>query len=89
MNIRPRLPCDPVLFTSLEQDEAVIRIGHDVFALSLNKNACMLIFPDIERFIRVPILEQVKEFLVVDLQERAVHCVAHATLLLDLRHTHE
>lgn len=69
MNIGPRLPRDPILFTSLEEDEAVIRIGHNVFTLSLDKNTSMLIFPDIECFVRVPILEQVKEFLVVNLQE--------------------
>jgi hypothetical protein len=69
MNIRPRLPSDPVLFTSLEEDEAVIGIGHDIFTLSLDKNSRMLIFSDVECFIGLPILKKIKKFLIVNLQE--------------------
>ena len=45
----------------------------DVFRLSFNKNACVFILPDYQRFLLRFVVQQVKQFFVVYLQKRAVN----------------
>lgn len=51
-------------------------VGYYVLALALHEDACVFVFPNIQCFILLSILEKVEELLVVDLEERAIDCVA-------------
>jgi hypothetical protein len=89
MDIAPRLPCDSIGFTSLQQMEAVLRVIDHVFRLALYEYAGVFVFSDVERLAVVSVLKQIVKFLIIDLQEGAVHCirlvrVCHLDLLQSL-----
>ena len=84
MNIGASLPRASIGLATLQQNKAVVGICDHVLTLPLHKNASVLIFPDIQRPIGVPVLEQIKELLVVNLQEGAVDRVTYIALILNL-----
>lgn len=89
VDIWPRLPRHPIGLSSLQKNEAIVDIGHDVFTLSFNEDSCILILTNIKCLIRIPILKKVKQFLIVNLQEWAVDCVADVGLCLYRLKTHK
>ena len=67
MNVGARLSRDTTSFTTLQQSETVCCVRHGVLALSLNENSRVLILANIQWLLTVAILEQIKQFLVIDL----------------------
>ena len=69
VDVGPSLPCNPVLLSSLQKGEAVLHICHCILTLTLNEDACMFVFPDVQRFVLFPVLEEVIQLVIIDLQE--------------------
>ena len=67
MNVGARLSRDTTGLTTLQQSETVCCICHRVLALSFDENSRVLILANIQWLLAVAILEQVKQFLVIDL----------------------
>ena len=75
MNVRAGLSCDSTGFAALEQRKAIGHVRDSILALPFNENPRMFILTNIERSFSVPVLQQIIQLLIVDLQERAIHCV--------------
>lgn len=84
MYVAPGLPCDSVLLAASEQYEAVLRVSDDVFGLTLDEDASVLVLTNVQCLRALPVLEQVEQFLVVNLQERAVSGILYTAGSLDL-----
>ena len=73
VDVRPCLPRDAILLTSLEESEAILSVRYDVLALTFDKDASILVLTDHQGPLLLPILKQIEQLLVVDLQEGAVN----------------
>ena len=89
MNVCSRLPCDSVSLSSFQKNETIIDIGDNILALAFHKDTCIFIFPDIEGFVWVSILKQIKQLFIINLQERAVDSVADICFGLNWLQAHE
>lgn len=69
---------DAVPFAPGQEHQAVSLALDYVLGETLHVDALDLVLPDLERVLRVGILEEVIQFLIVDLEERAVGCYFQA-----------
>ena len=85
VHIRPRLPRDPTLLPTFKQRKAIISSPYSILTHPLDENTGMLILPDNQRPSIISIHEQVKQLLIVYLEEGAVHSeIVWFVLLLKL-----
>ena len=73
MNIGFGLSCYSVLFTSFKQNETVLSISDDILAQALNEDTWKFVLSYDKWSWRLSILEEIKEFLIVDLEEGAIN----------------
>ena len=59
MDVGPSLARDAARLAALKEREAVLGVGDDVFALSLDEDASVLILADYQWTTLVPVLKQV------------------------------
>ena len=83
MNIGSSLSSYTRLFSPFQESVTVASVGDNVLTLAFNKDSSVLILSYDKWFIASSVLQQVKELLVVDLQERAVNCVIPFGVCLD------
>jgi hypothetical protein len=73
VHVRMGLASDARLLAPLQKFEAVLHVGHYVLGLAFDEDAVVLVLADHERLVRLAILQQVKQLLVVNLQERTIY----------------
>ena len=84
MDVWASLSGYPVGFSSFQKYEAVTYICDDILTLALHENAGVFIFAYVQCSIRISVLEQIKQLLVVDLQKGAIDGVADVIRILHI-----
>ena len=84
MNISSGLSGDAVLLTAFQKDKAILGAVHDILTQPLYEDARVLILSNDQRLRLLLVLEEIIELLVIDLQERAVHCEAELWVIINL-----
>ena len=74
MDVRTRLSSDTACLSSFEKSVAVSDVCDGVLTLSLDEDTGVLVLSDVERALSMPVLKEVIQLLVVDLEEGAVDC---------------
>lgn len=81
MDVTLGLPCNAIPLTSLKQDEAILCAVDHIFTEPFDEDAGELIFTDDEWLGLLSVLEEVVEFLIINLEEGAIDSEAQARLI--------